>query len=76
MSHLFLLLYTVNRTIYFPGGGEGAEKKCKKKKLMNKLKLILKASLSNLLEVDEVVVVGSTRQALGQAHLWVRKNCW
>ena len=77
MSHLFLLLYTVNRTIYFPGGGEGAEKKCKKKKLMNKLKLILKASLSNLLEVDEaVVVVGSTRQSLGQAHLWVRKNCW
>ena len=40
---------------------------------MNKLKLIFKASLSNLPEVDEAVfVVESTRQAFGQAHLWVR----
>ena len=39
--------------------------------------IILKASLRNLPEVDEaVVVVGSTRQAFGQAHLWVRNNCW
>lgn len=67
MSHLLLLLYTVNRTI-FQGAVRG-QKKCKKK-LMYKLKLILKVSLSNLPEVDAgVVVVGSNGQAFGQAHL-------
>jgi len=39
--------------------------------------IILKASLSNLPVADAaVVVVGSNGQAFGQAHLWVRKNCW
>ena len=67
MSHLLLLLYTVNRTIF--QRAVSGQKKCRKK-LMYKLKLILKASLSNLPEVDEaVVVMGSNGQAFGQVHL-------